>query len=161
MMDYPNYVPADPPDAALLLTLNQALFAEEGLTAFPLADRQRAIEMLLDEPGRWGEIWLIRDGETVVGYTILTWGFTVELGGPFLLIDELYLRPSHRGRGWGSTTLDFISDRARFHRGVALQLEVEHHNTQARALYERNGFQPHATRTTLELRLDDDSTDAF
>lgn len=160
-MDYPNYVPADPPDAALLLTLNQALFAEDGLTAFALADRQRAIEMLLDEPGRWGEVWLIRDGETVVGYTILTWGFTVELGGPFILIDELYLRPSHRGRGWGSTTLAFIGERARFHRGVALQLEVERHNTQARALYERNGFQPHATRTTLELRLDDESTAAF
>ncbi|MBK9229865.1 MAG: hypothetical protein IPO15_03045 [Anaerolineae bacterium] len=76
--------------------------------------------MLLEEPERWGPIWLIQDGETVVGYTILTWGFTVELGGPFLLIDELYLRPSHR-LGLGQHNARFHpATGKRFHRGVAL-----------------------------------------
>ena len=152
-MDHARFVSAGPGDAEVVLTLNQALFTEDGLNAFPLADRQRAIETLLQKPGRWGEIWLIQDGETVVGYTILTWGFTVELGGRFVLVDELYLRPSHRGRGWGGTTLDFIADRAIHHRCVAVQLEVEHHNTHARAVYERCGFRPHASRTTMEWRL--------
>lgn len=158
-MDHPYFVSARPADADTVLNLNEALFIEDGLTAFPLADRERAIEALLQQPGRWGEIWLIQDGETVVGYTILTWGFTVELGGRFVLIDELYLRPSHRGRGWGSITLDFIGDRALHHRCVAVQLEVERHNTHARALYERCGFQPHASRTTMEWRLTNEPGD--
>lgn len=156
-MDHPTFVSALPEDAETVWTLHQALFTEDGLTAFPLAARRRAIEALLQEPRRWGEIWLIQDEEAIVGYTILTWGFTVELGGRFVLIDELYLRPSHRGRGWASITLDFIGDRARHRRCVAVQLEVEHHNTHARAVYERNGFLPHATRTTMEWRLTNES----
>ena len=159
-MDDPSFIPARPRDAALVLALNQELFEEDGLTSFPLADRQRALEALLAEPGDWGVIWLIQDGETVVGYTVLTWGFTVEVGGRFVLIDELYLRASHRGRGWGSTALAFIADWAREQGCVALQLEVEHHNQRARAVYARNGFLPHASRTTMELRLPGAASDA-
>lgn len=159
-MDDPSFIPARPRDAALVLALNQELFEEDGLTSFPLADRQRALEALLAEPGDWGVIWLIQDGKTVVGYTVLTWGFTVELGGCFVLIDELYLRASHRGRGWGSTALAFIADWAREQGCVALQLEVEHHNRAAHAVYARNGFRPHASRTTMELRLQKAASDA-
>lgn len=152
-MSEPTFVLATPADRAAVLAMHEALFDEDGLLGFALEDRAAGLDLLLAQSGRWGEIYLIRAADEVAGYIVTTWGFTVELGGPFVLIDELYLSPPFRGRGWGRVALAFVSEMARQRGQRAVQLEVEHHNTHAEQLYRRAGFVPHATRTTFELRL--------
>lgn len=152
-MTEPQFVPATPADRARVLALHEALFAEDELVGFALADRIIGLDRLLAEPGRWGHVHLICADDQAVGYIITTWGFTVELGGPFVLIDELYISPAFRGQGWGRAALAFVAAMARQHGQRAVQLEVEHHNHDAERLYQRAGFVPHATRTTYELRL--------
>jgi ribosomal protein S18 acetylase RimI-like enzyme len=152
-MTEPTFALATPADQAAVLAMHEAFFHEDGLVGFALEDRIAGLDLLLAQPGRWGEIYLIRAADEVAGYFVTTWGFTVELGGPFVLIDELYLSLPFRGRGWGRAGLAFVSEMARQRGQRAVQLEVEHHNAHAAQLYQRAGFVAHATRTTYELRL--------
>ncbi len=152
-MTEPTFVLAAPADRAQVLALHEALYVEDELVGFSLEDRMAGLDRLLVEPGRWGEVILIRAGHEAAGYIVTTWGFTVELGGPFVLIDELYVSPAFRGRGWGRAALVYVAETARQRGQRAVQLEVEHHNTYAEQLYQRAGFVAHATRTTYELRL--------
>lgn len=155
-MTEPTFVPATPADRAQVLAMHEAFFIEDELVGFALADRTAGLDLLLAQPGRWGCVYLIRAADEVAGYLVMTWGFTVELGGPFVLADELYLRPAFRGQGWGRAALAFVAETARARGMRAVQLEVEHHNRHAAQLYRRMGYAPHATRTTFELRLGGD-----
>ncbi|MBV9610722.1 MAG: GNAT family N-acetyltransferase, partial [Acidobacteria bacterium] len=71
-----------------------------------------ALSNFLREPS-FGHAWLICDVETAVGYIVLTLGYSLEYLGRDAFIDEFYLKESHRGRGWGRRTLDFVEDAAR------------------------------------------------
>jgi len=46
-----------------------------------------------------GVIWLICDGTTLVGYIVLTFGYSLEYHGREVFIDEFFIQPSHRGMG--------------------------------------------------------------
>lgn len=152
-MSEPTFVLATLADRQTVLALHEAFFVEDQLVGFDLDDRRAGLDRLLAEPGRWGEVHLICAGDDVAGYVITTWGFTVELGGPFVLIDEFYVSPAYRQRGWGRVALAFVVELARQQGQRAVQLEVEHHNAHAERLYRRVGFVPHASRTTYELRI--------
>jgi len=67
---------------------------------------------LLEDP-RNGEVllWLDEAG-TVVGYGALAMGFSLEQGGHFALLDELYLAHAARGRGRGKQALAILEQRA-------------------------------------------------
>jgi GNAT superfamily N-acetyltransferase len=88
----------------------------------------------------------------VAGYAVVTLGFSLEFGGPFALLDELYLCDAARGRGRGRHALDLVKTWAR-QRGVpALRLEVHHHNPRAKSIYTKAGFHDdHRDMLTLWL----------
>ena len=66
-----------------------------------------------------------------------------ELGGEVCAIDELYVAPSARSRGWGSHLIEALAAGSGlgFAGTVALALGVAPGNARARALYERLGFE--------------------
>ncbi|MCA7026277.1 GNAT family N-acetyltransferase, partial [Stenotrophomonas acidaminiphila] len=55
---------------------------------------------------------MLLEGDDVAeaGYITLGWCFSVEQGGRFVLLDELYLAPAARGRGWGREALALARD---------------------------------------------------
>jgi ribosomal protein S18 acetylase RimI-like enzyme len=85
--------------------------------------------------------WLVRHGNRVVGYVVLTLGYSIEYGGRDGFIDDLYLVPDARGRGWGRMIVDFaLAEAARL--GIrVLHLEVEANNDRASSLYRLAGFE--------------------
>jgi ribosomal protein S18 acetylase RimI-like enzyme len=71
-------------------------------------------------------------------YAVLTWGWSIEVGGWEAVLDEIYV--SARSSGYGAALLRHVVADARS-RGVArIFLETERHNTRARTFYARNGF---------------------
>lgn len=146
----PTFDPAQPADAGTLLALMQAFYAEECL----LYDAQRAeqsVETLLASP-EFGQVWLVREDDELVGYVAVTFGFSLEFGGRFGLLDEIYLRPEARGRGLGAATLDHVATFAIAQDLAAVRLEAERHNARALALYDRAGYFGH-DRDLLTLYL--------
>jgi GNAT superfamily N-acetyltransferase len=99
-----------------------------------------ALEGLMRKPA-FGHIWLICDDELPIGYVILTIGYSIEYHGHDGFVDELYLRESYGGRGWGRAALAFVERSCRELGVHALHLEVERANTTAHAVYRKFGFE--------------------
>lgn len=111
---------------------------------------RNTIATLTARPGL-GSILMIENGDEAVGYAILINFWSNEYGGIMLNIDELYVTPQHRGKGYASAFIRYLTD-TRFNNAVALQLEVSTKNHSARRLYNSLGFTPHPNNVlTLEL----------
>lgn len=136
----PAWHEAHAADAPALLALMQAFYAEEHL-AFDPARARTAADTLLSSADR-GRIFLVHESPCVapVGYFVLTFGFSLEFGGRFVLLDEFYLAPAVRGRGWARLALDFAAQWARAQGASALRLELNQANARARALYLKSEF---------------------
>lgn len=135
---------ATPFAAEILLELMERFYAEEG---YPY-DRRKAraaLEPFLATPAL-GRAWLLRDGDVAVGYFVLTLGWSLEYGGRDAFVDELFVSPSHRGRGLGRRALEAIDDACAELGVQALHLEVEKDNLPATELYRRWGFEDHDRR---------------
>ena len=138
-------------DTELVIELMRAFYAEDQLD-FDEARVRRAPAALLEDP-RNGEVllWLSETGE-VVGHAALAMGFSLEQGGHFALLDELYLSHAARGRGRGKQALAILEQRANARGVERMRLEVNHHNELARRLYLTTGYVDD-TRSLLTLQL--------
>ncbi len=125
-------------DVDLLLTMMEALYRHDG-HPFDTVQARRATHSLLESP-LFGNIWLIRLGEEVIGYFVLTFGFSLEFGGQDALLDELFIAEPHRSKGFGKQALQFAFDHCRKRAIHALHLEVLTGNEKAAAIYGRFGF---------------------
>jgi len=105
-----------------------------------IAERvEPGLQTLLEQPS-CGSVLLLQADDSVVGYITLGWCFSVEQGGRFVLLDELYLGPAARGRGWGRQALGLARDRAAGQGAAVIRLEVNHHNAKAKSLYLSAGY---------------------
>ena len=85
-----------------------------------------------------GRIVVFERAKTIIGYAILIPYWSNEYGGNILHIDELYVKPEHRGRGIATSFLkQILSSKQGI---VALQLEVTPTNTRAKNYYRKLGF---------------------
>ncbi len=79
----------------------------------------------------------------VVGYLVLTFGYSLEFHGRDAFIDELFIRASHRGRGWGTRAMEQAESTAKALNIRAVHLEVGHGNTRAQEFYSKMGYNDH------------------
>jgi len=130
--------PASPADEAAFVPLMRALYEHEGLP-FREAALRAPLRKLLAEP-TLGGAWLAFEGSAAVGYALATWGFSTEMGGRFLFLDELLVALDRRGRGIGTRFLALLEEYARAGGGFAVRLEVGETNARARRLYAAAGY---------------------
>ncbi|HSS76783.1 MAG TPA: GNAT family N-acetyltransferase [Thermoanaerobaculia bacterium] len=125
-------------DVEAILALHRDFF-EEDHYAFREEEARANLALLLDEPSL-GRLFAIDDGGSVVGYLVLTFGFSLEFSGRNAVVDELYLAPAHRGHGLGTRALAAAEEACRELGIRAIHLVVEHYKKDAQALYRRVGF---------------------
>jgi GNAT superfamily N-acetyltransferase len=130
---------AVPDDLTVLLDL-VAEYCDADDHVFDRQVAQRGLEPLLADD-TYGTIWLIdptTDPGGADGYIVVTWGWSIEIGGLDVVLDEFYVRS--RGQGKGSDALGVVEAACR-RRGVKrIFLETEVANSAARRLYERHGY---------------------
>jgi ribosomal protein S18 acetylase RimI-like enzyme len=146
----PEFRLAIPADAELLLDFMREYYAFDGHHY----DREPARKALLGllTNSSFGFVWLILDSGTPVGYVAFCFGYSLEYLGRDAFIDEFYLIQSHRGRGWGRKTLDFVVEEARQHDVRAIHLEVIRRNVAALEFYRKLGFRDHGHHL-MSLRI--------
>ena len=90
-----------------------------------------------------GKSWLIFSENEIVGYIILTFIFSFEYGGKIAFIDELFIKETARGKGFGKEAIQFIQGEVPKLSLKLLYLEVEPHNENAQKLYLAHDFELH------------------
>ena len=129
---------AGPADLRRLEPMVAAYHAHEGIESDE-AHRAAALSPLL-EGSPLGAIWLIGPAIAPVGYVVVAFGWSIELGGMEGFIDEIFIREKVRGRGMATEALGLLIP-ALAEAGVrALHLEVAQ-DSPARRLYARSGFE--------------------
>ena len=87
-----------------------------------------------------GAIYLAGPRNAPMGYVIISFGWAIELGGLDGFVDELWVRPSVRGRGVGSALLGQVSARLAREGLKALHLEVDETDGRTQDYYHRLGY---------------------
>jgi ribosomal protein S18 acetylase RimI-like enzyme len=130
--------PATLADEPVMGELMREFYAHEGLR-FDAERSLGAFRTLVGDPNL-GRVWTFRAGDEVVGYVAVTVCFSLEFAGRYALVDELYVREAHRGRGIGLRALEAVGEACRELDVPAVRLEVDVRNQRAMALYRRAGF---------------------
>ncbi len=105
----------------------------------PRCEIAAAVEGMLARPSR-GFILLATLGDAPIGVAYVSFVWTLEYGGRSAWLEELYVRPEHRGRGVGRRLLAAAIGRARAAGCAAIDLEVDRGHPRASHLYDREGF---------------------
>ncbi|MEC4814985.1 MAG: GNAT family N-acetyltransferase [Scytonema sp. PMC 1069.18] len=121
-----------------LIELMSELYTHESLP-FDEQIARSALQLILNNDS-YGLIYLIHVNAEIVGYLVVTFGFSLEYRGRDAFLDELYIRQKYRGVGIGKQSLQFAEKICRQQGIQAIHLEVERENLNAQAVYQKAGF---------------------
>lgn len=129
---------AEAADIEALIRLQAGYYQEDGY-AYDEGKARQAWQTFLADTSL-GSVWAVDSAAGLVGYVVVTLGYSLEYLGADAFVDEIYLVPAVRGQGLGRKALS-VAEAACVELGVkALHLEAEPSKTGARELYRRLGF---------------------
>jgi GNAT superfamily N-acetyltransferase len=104
--------PAGVGDAALILSLIRELAEYERAPEAVVATEDRIRETLFGTPPR-AEVLLGYEGDAPVGFALFFHNYSTWLSRPGLYLEDLFVRPEARGRGYGRRLLATLASIAR------------------------------------------------
>jgi|SRR3954463_5267753 ribosomal protein S18 acetylase RimI-like enzyme len=128
-------------DIGALVPLMQDFYQHERLPWDEARTRGLLAELI--EDAKRGRVLLFGDGGEIVGYLVLTFGYSLEFHGRDALIDEFYVMEAKRGSGIGTKALKRVAEICGEENVVAVHLEADHQNVRAYDFYQQQGFKPH------------------
>ena len=94
---------ANEKDCRLILKFIRSLAKYEKLEREVVATEAILREWLFEK--KKAEVLFVMDGDTEVGYALFFHNFSTFLGRAGIYLEDLYVRPSYRGRGYGKALL--------------------------------------------------------
>lgn len=98
-----SFRPALPEDCPLILSFIKALAEYEKLSDQVVATEELLREWIF-EKGKAEVIFPVVDGEEV-GFALFFHNFSTFLGRAGIYLEDLFIKPEHRGKGYGKATL--------------------------------------------------------
>lgn len=142
---------AESPDIDDLLTMMRECHRELRLE---YNEREaRSATSALVENIHLGLLWLMMAGERQVGYLCLSFGFSLEFGGREAFLDEIYVKPEHRGNGLATGALMAALTEAQEQGIKAVHLEVDAEDESLQELYSSQGFERRDNYFLMTRRL--------
>jgi len=96
--------PATNEDVPVVCALIRALAEYERLSSEVVLDEGRMRENLFGSR-RFAEVLLAEDGGEVVGFALFFHNYSTFLGRPGIYLEDLFVKPEHRGKGHGKALL--------------------------------------------------------
>ena len=118
-------------------------------------NRKKINELFKHAPKKkYVQIFTAEKNGKLIGYVIYNKAFSVELSGLYGEIDEIYINPSYRNRGIGTSFIDWIKKYSIKKNFKMLYLVTTLNNKNAQRFYRRLGFKkmPHLN---FVLKLDE------
>ena len=142
--------PAAPADTPAIARLIRDLAEYERLTHAVRLDEARLHGHLFG-PRPYAEVLLAEDGGEVVGFALFFHNYSTFLSSPGIYLEDLFVKPSHRGKGHGKGLLTALA-KLTLERGCGrLEWAVLNWNAPAIAFYETFGAKPMNEWTVFRL----------
>jgi GNAT superfamily N-acetyltransferase len=142
--------PATSADTPLIARLIRALAEYEQLSHVVTFDEAQLHQHLFG-PRPYAEVLLAEDAGEAIGYALFFPAYSTFVGKPTLYLEDLFVDPSHRGKGHGKALLRALAQLA-VRRGCArLEWSVLNWNEPAMGFYRSLGAVPADAWTVYRL----------
>ncbi len=133
--------PARPDDIGEIVSLIRALASYERLSDSVVLDEDTLRDHLFGEH-RYAEVLLAEDGAVIAGFALFFHNFSTFIGRPGIYLEDLFVKPEHRGAGHGKALLAELA-RLAIERGCGrVEWSVLDWNESAIAFYRALGAEP-------------------
>src|SRR6266581_4891647 len=146
--------PATSGDVPVILELIRALATYERAPNDVTATENGLVEVLFDEKPS-AEVLLAFENETAVGFAVFFHNFSTWLGRPGLYLEDLFVKPEERGKGYGRALLVHLGKIARERGCGRMEWAVLNWNEPAIKFYRALGAKPMDEWTVFRLTPDE------
>ena len=140
-------------DVPIILHLIRDLATYERAPNDVVATEQGLREVLFG-PEPSAKVVLIFEGEEAIGFAVYFFNFSTWLGRPGLYLEDLFVKPETRGRGYGRALLVHLAKIARDHGCGRMEWAVLDWNEPAIRFYRKLGATPLEDWTVFRLTQD-------
>jgi len=140
-------------DVPVILELIRALATYERAPNEVTATEQGLTEVLFGQKPA-AEVLLAFENETAVGFAVFFHNFSTWLGRPGLYLEDLFVGPEHRGKGYGRALLIHLAKIARDRGCGRMEWAVLDWNEPAIEFYRKLGAKPLDEWTVFRLTRD-------
>src|SRR3979411_1391391 len=145
--------PAQRGDVAIILELIRDLATYERAPNEVTATEEQLVDVLFGKKPA-AEVLLAFEGETAVGFEVFFHNFSTWLGRPGLYLEDLFVKPEMRGKGYGRALLVDLAKVA-LERGCGrMEWAVLNWNDPAIQFYRKLGAKPMDEWTVFRLTHD-------
>src|SRR6202166_2159722 len=140
-------------DIPVILELIRALATYERAPNEVTATEQGLTEVLFGQKPA-AEVLLAFENETAVGFAVFFHNFSTWLGRPGVYLEDLFVGPEHRGKGYGRALLIHLAKIARERGCGRMEWAVLDWNEPAIEFYRKLGAKPMDEWTVFRLTRD-------
>src|SRR6266478_3513359 len=142
--------PARVEDVPIILQLIRDLATYERAPHEVTATEEQLIDVLFGERPA-AEVLLALEGGAPVGFAVYFYNFSTWLGRPGLYLEDLFVRPSVRGKGYGRALLERLAQIAQERGCGRMEWAVLDWNDPAIQFYQKLGAEPMQEWTVFRL----------
>src|SRR5947199_4112883 len=144
---------ADVEDVSVILELIRDLATYERAPGEVSATEEQLVEVLFGEKPV-AEVLLAFEAKSPVGFAVYFYNFSTWLGRPGLYLEDLFVKPEQRGKGYGRALLVDLAKIARDRGCGRMEWAVLNWNDPAIQFYRKLGAQPMNEWTVFRLTGD-------
>ena len=145
--------PATVADVPIILELIRALATYERAPNEVTATEESLVKVLFGEKPA-ADVLLAFENETAVGFAVFFHNFSTWLGLPGIYLEDLFVKPEHRGKGYGRALLIELAKIARGRGCGRFEWAVLDWNEPAIQFYRKLGAKPMDEWTVFRLTRD-------
>ena len=142
--------PARVEDVSVILRLIRDLATYERAPDDVTATKEQLVEVLFGEKPA-AEVLLVFEAELAVGFAVYFYNFSTWLGRPGLYLEDLFVKPEKRGKGYGRALLTELAKIARDRGCGRMEWAVLDWNEPAIKFYRSLGAKPMHEWTVFRL----------
>jgi GNAT superfamily N-acetyltransferase len=146
--------PACVQDVPIILQLIRDLATYERAPDEVTATEEQLVDVLFGERPAAAEVLLAFEGQAPVGFAVYFHSFSTWLGRPGLYLEDLFVKPDKRGKGYGRALLIELAKIARDRECGRMEWAVLDWNEPAIKFYRALGAKPMNEWTVFRLTRD-------